>query len=46
MTAGPLLSSVLSTKRGAAWWSGAKGTGFIPQFVCDVDAVLAGQRQP
>lgn len=47
MTAAPLLRQVLSTARGAAWWHGAKGIGFIPAFVADVDAVLAaGQRQP
>ncbi|MBI3675086.1 MAG: hypothetical protein HY243_00515 [Proteobacteria bacterium] len=41
LTAGPLLSDVLTTKRGSAWWNGAKKAGFIPQFVADVDAVLA-----
>lgn len=41
-TAGPLLSEVLSTQRGGTWWRNAKHTGFIPEFVKDVDAVLAG----
>ena len=41
MTAGPLLSRVLRTGRGRAWWSNAKQAGFIPAFVADVDAVLA-----
>ena len=41
MTAGPLLSRVLRTGRGGAWWSNAKHAGFIPAFVADVDAVLA-----
>jgi hypothetical protein len=41
LTAGPLLCSLLSTPRGEAWWRSAKGTGFIPAFVSDVDAVLA-----
>jgi hypothetical protein len=41
LTAGPLLADVLTTKRGFVWWSGAKTSGFIPEFVADVDAVLA-----
>jgi hypothetical protein len=41
-TAGPLLSEVLTTPRGETWWSNAKHIGFIPEFVHDVDAVLAG----
>jgi hypothetical protein len=40
-TAGPLLFGLLTTARGADWWSSAKHTGFIPRFVSDVDAVLA-----
>ena len=46
LTSGPLLRIVLSTKRGAEWWSGAKTVGFIPAFVADVDAILAASRQP
>jgi len=41
MTGGALLCSVLRTVRGGAWWRSAKQTGFIPQFVADVDAMLA-----
>ena len=40
-TAGALLSVVLRTPRGAAWWRDHKGVGFIPSFVVDVDAMLA-----
>ena len=42
LTAGALLSEVLRTARGRTWWQRAKGAGFIPAFVTDVDAVLAG----
>ena len=41
LTAGPLLSGLLKTVRGEAWWRSAKHAGFIPAFVADVDAVLA-----
>lgn len=41
LTAGPLLSGVLRTVRGGAWWRSAKHAGFIPGFVADVDAMLA-----
>lgn len=41
LTGGALLCSVLRTMRGGAWWRSAKHTGFIPQFVADVDAMLA-----
>ena len=41
MTAGALLSVVLNTVRGGAWWRTAKHVGFVPGFVADVDAVLA-----
>jgi hypothetical protein len=41
LTAGPLLSGLLRTVRGGAWWRSAKHTGFMPAFVADVDAVLA-----
>ncbi|HZF16223.1 MAG TPA: hypothetical protein VE046_09805 [Steroidobacteraceae bacterium] len=40
-TGGALLCSVLKPSRGAAWWRSAKSIGFVPQFVADVDAVLA-----
>jgi hypothetical protein len=42
-TAGLMLSIVLGTVRGAAWWRSAKHVGFIPAFVADVDAVIAKQ---
>jgi hypothetical protein len=45
LTAGPLLSGLLRTERGGAWWSSAKHTGFIPGFVADVDAVLAKDNE-
>jgi len=32
---------VLGTVRGAAWWRTAKHVGFVPEFVADVDAMLA-----
>ena len=40
-TAGPMLCELLKTARGGAWWRSAKGKGFIPGFVSDVDASLA-----
>ena len=44
LTAGPLMSDLLKTVRGGAWWRNAKHTAFIPGFVADVDAVLAKDR--
>ena len=41
LTAGALLSVLLVTPRGDAWWQTAKKLGFIPEYVADVDAVLA-----
>jgi hypothetical protein len=41
LTAGALLSVLLETPRGRAWWNSAKHVGFDPAFVADVDAVLA-----
>jgi hypothetical protein len=41
LAVGPHLVGLLKTVRGEAWWRGAKHTGFIPEFVADVDAVLA-----
>ena len=40
LTAGVLLSGLLRTERGGAWWRSNKDKGFIPAFVADVDAVL------
>ncbi len=45
-TAGALLFEVLNTPRGATWWHNEKFTGFIPEFVKDVDAVLARTSGP
>ena len=42
-TAGPLLAPVLRSQRGRTWWQRTKGTGLIPAFVADVDAVLAAE---
>ena len=41
LAVGPHLSGLLRTERGGLWWRNAKGGGFIPGFVADVDAVLA-----
>ncbi len=41
MTGGVLLSGLLRTVRGGAWWNSTKHRGFIPGFVVDVDAMLA-----
>ena len=44
-TAGAFLCGLLTTPRGETWWHNAKGTGFIPAFVSDVDAVLAKNNE-
>lgn len=44
LTAGALLSVLLKTERGAAWWRTAKHFGFIPAYVTDVDALLAKEQ--
>ena len=41
MTGGALLCEVLATPRGQAWWQKAKSVGFIPEYVADVDSMLA-----
>ena len=41
LAVGPHLSGLLRTDRGGAWWQSAKHAGFIPEFVLDVDSVLA-----
>ena len=38
---GTLLGRMLATPVGMRWWQGAKGTGFVPAYVRDVDAMLA-----
>jgi len=45
LTGGAILCGVLRTTRGGAWWRSAKHTGFIPEFVADVDAMLAKDIQ-
>jgi len=40
-TGGAILCSVIRTARGADWWQSAKRVGFLPQFVADIDAMLA-----
>jgi hypothetical protein len=40
-TGGALLKTLLTTPGGATWWQNAKGTGFPPGFVADVDTILA-----
>jgi len=40
-TAGPLLCDVLVLRVAGPGGANAKHTGFVPQFVLDVDAVLA-----
>jgi len=44
LTGGYLLASLLHTPCGGAWWQRSKAGGFIPEFVADVDALLA--RKP
>jgi hypothetical protein len=41
LTGGVLLCGLLRTASGGAWWRSAKHTGFIPEFVADVDTMLA-----
>jgi len=40
-TGGALLRIILKTPGGDAWWQEAKTVGFVPDYVADVDAVLA-----
>jgi hypothetical protein len=40
-TGGALFGGLLKTPYGEAWWRDVKGTGFLPAFVADVDAMLA-----
>lgn len=41
VTGGTYLAEVLDTKAGAAWWSSAKTAIFLPDYVADVDALIA-----
>src|SRR5437763_13979462 len=45
LAVGQHLNALLRTERGGAWWRSAKGPGFIPAFVSDVDAVLAKDKE-
>ena len=40
-TGGALFGGLLKTRYGEVWWRDVKGTGFLPAFVTDVDAMLA-----
>jgi len=40
-TGGALLGTLLRTPGGESWWRKAKHIGFPPEFVADVDVVLA-----
>mgnify|MGYP001165929892 FL=1 len=40
-TGGALFGGLLKTPYGEVWWRDVKGTGFLPAFVTDVDAMLA-----
>ncbi len=41
LTGGAQLCGLLRTAGGGAWWRSAKHVGFVPQFVADVDSMLA-----
>lgn len=43
-TGGVLFANLLRTRRGGDWWQKAKTAGFIPEFVTDVDAMLASEN--
>jgi hypothetical protein len=45
-TAGVYLCDLLRTAGGRAWWDSAKHSGFIPQFVADVDVLLVEASRP
>ena len=45
LTGGALLCEVLGRPRGEAWWRNAKSVGFIPEYVADVDAILAADNR-
>jgi hypothetical protein len=44
LTGGSLLCEVLNSTLGGAWWRGAKSAGFVPEYVADVDALLASRN--
>jgi hypothetical protein len=45
LTGGALLCGLIRTKRGGEWWSGAKMKSFLPEYVADVDRVIAKDVQ-
>lgn len=45
LTGGALLCEVLCSPLGEAWWRNAKSSGFIPEYVADVDAILAADSR-
>ena len=45
-TAGVYLCDLLNTSGGRAWWDSAKHSGFVPQFVADVDVLLTKASRP
>jgi hypothetical protein len=45
LTGGILLCGILETPRGSVWWKSAKGVGFAPGFVADVEAMRAHDTQ-
>ena len=45
-TAGVYLCDLLKTVGGQAWWNSAKLSGFVPEFVADVDVLLAKVSGP
>jgi hypothetical protein len=43
---GSLLGDILRTPRGKKWWRKAASVGLVPQFIADVDAMLASSQAP
>ena len=46
LTGGSLLCEVIGSPRGGTWWQSAKSVGFVPEYVADVDSMLARSRIP
>jgi hypothetical protein len=45
LTGGALLCGILKTPQGSIWWHSAKSVGFVPEFVADVEAMLANDTR-
>jgi len=45
LTGGAILCEVLGSPGGDAWWRKAKSVGFVPEYVADVDTMLAGDSR-